>query len=178
MNDRIGRTAERHQNAQRILDGFLGDQTIGRDRIADQRDREATAFLGGDETIGVNGRDRCAAWPKVSAMQAIVLAVPITAQVPAVTASRPSTSAISSASVAPARKLAQNRRQSVHAPSRSPRWRPVDMAPTTSWTAGRPAEAAPISWAGTVLSQPPISTTASMGWARIISSTSIAIKLR
>ena len=41
-----------------------------------------------------------------------------------------------------------------------------------------PAEAAPISCAGTVLSQPPISTTASIGWARIISSTSIAIRLR
>ena len=38
--------------------------------------------------------------------------------------------------------------------------------------------AAAINWAGTVLSQPPISTTASIGWARIISSVSIAIKLR
>ena len=45
-------------------------------------------------------------------------------------------------------------------------------------TAGRSAEIAPISWAGTVLSQPPISTTASIGCARIISSVSIAIRLR
>src|SRR5471032_2779435 len=44
--------------------------------------------------------------------------------------------------------------------------------------AGTPAAAAPINWAGTVLSQPPISTTASMGWARIISSVSIDIRLR
>ena len=44
--------------------------------------------------------------------------------------------------------------------------------------AGRPAETAPMSCAGTVLSQPPISTTASMGWARIISSVSIAMRLR
>ena len=35
-----------------------------------------------------------------------------------------------------------------------------------------------MSWAGTVLSQPPTSTTESMGWARIISSTSIAMRLR
>ncbi len=35
-----------------------------------------------------------------------------------------------------------------------------------------------MSCAGTVLSQPPISTTASIGWARIISSVSIAIRLR
>ena len=48
----------------------------------------------------------------------------------------------------------------------------------TSSIAGRPAEAAPISCAGTVLSQPPISTTASIGWARIISSVSIDMRLR
>ena len=52
------------------------------------------------------------------------------------------------------------------------------MGPATSCTAGTPAEAAPISCAGTVLSQPPTSTTASMGWARIISSTSMDIRLR
>ena len=44
--------------------------------------------------------------------------------------------------------------------------------------AGTPAEAAPMSWAGTVLSQPPTSTTASSGCARIISSTSIDMRLR
>jgi hypothetical protein len=44
--------------------------------------------------------------------------------------------------------------------------------------AGRPADAAPISCAGTVLSQPPISTTESMGCARIISSVSIDMRLR
>ena len=41
-----------------------------------------------------------------------------------------------------------------------------------------PADAAPISCAGTVLSQPPISTTASIGCARIISSVSIDMRLR
>src|SRR5207302_5674066 len=40
------------------------------------------------------------------------------------------------------------------------------------------ADAAPINCAGTVLSQPPISTTASIGCARIISSVSIDIRLR
>ena len=35
-----------------------------------------------------------------------------------------------------------------------------------------------MSCAGTVLSHPPSKTTASMGWARIISSVSIAIRLR
>ena len=45
-------------------------------------------------------------------------------------------------------------------------------------TAGTSALTAAISWAGTVLSQPPIKTTASIGWARIISSVSMAIRLR
>ena len=35
-----------------------------------------------------------------------------------------------------------------------------------------------MSWAGRVLSQPPISTTESIGWARIISSVSIDMRLR
>ena len=57
-------------------------------------------------------------------------------------------------------------------------WRPVIMGPVTSWTAGLPAESAPINCAGTVLSQPPIITTESIGCARIISSTSIDMRLR
>ena len=44
--------------------------------------------------------------------------------------------------------------------------------------AGMSALAAPISCAGMVLSQPPISTTPSIGWARIISSVSMAMRLR
>src|SRR5258708_2992790 len=58
--------------------------------------------------------------PSASTRQAMVEAVPITAQVPAVVASLPSTSLISLSSTLPARYCAQNRRQSVQAPSRSP----------------------------------------------------------
>ena len=50
--------------------------------------------------------------------------------------------------------------------------------PPVIMMAGTSTLAAPISCAGTVLSQPPISTTASIGLARIVSSTSIAIRLR
>ncbi len=96
------------------------------------------------------------AMPSASAIDAIVDAVPITAQVPAV--------------------VAQKRRQSVHAPRRSPRYEVGIIGPARSCTAGRSAETAPMSCAGTVLSQPPISTTASIGCARIISSTSIDIR--
>ena len=58
--------------------------------------------------------------PSVSAMQAIVLAVPMTAQVPAVVARLPSMSWICSLLISAARYFAQKRRQSVQAPSRSP----------------------------------------------------------
>ena len=54
----------------------------------------------------------------------------------------------------------------------------MSIGPTARYTTGTSALAAPISWAGRVLSQPPITTTASIGWARIISSTSMLIRLR
>ena len=54
----------------------------------------------------------------------------------------------------------------------------MSIDPVTSCTHGTLADAAPMSCAGTVLSQPPINTTESMGWARIISSVSIDIRLR
>ena len=66
--------------------------------------------------------------PSASVMQAIVLAVPITMQVPAVGASWPPTASISAASSSPARCIAQKRRQSVQAPRRSPRWLPVSSS--------------------------------------------------
>ena len=66
----------------------------------------------------------------------------------------------------------------MQAPTRSPRHAPVRMAPVTHTKAGTFAEAAAMSCAGTVLSQPPNSTTASIGCARIISSVSMASRFR
>ena len=59
--------------------------------------------------------------PIASIMHAIVLAVPITMQVPTEGASRPLITSISAASIAPARCCPHSRRQSVQAPSTSPR---------------------------------------------------------
>ena len=56
------------------------------------------------------------AMPSASEMQAIVLAVPITMQVPEVGARRPLISSIWSSVNSPARWRAQKRRQSVQAP--------------------------------------------------------------
>ncbi len=116
--------------------------------------------------------------PSVSAMQAMVEAVPITMQVPEVGISWSCARSRSGPSSEPARNAAHSRRQSVQAPSRVPSCLPASIEPTLTTIAGMSAEIAPISSAGMVLSQPPISTTASSGSALIISSTSIAIRLR
>ena len=116
--------------------------------------------------------------PSASAIEAMVLAVPITPQLPAVVARLPSMASISRSETSLARYFAQKRRQSVQAPRRSPRYSIGSIGPPMSCTAGTSAEAAPINSAGTVLSQPPTRTTASIGWARIISSASIAMRLR
>ena len=66
--------------------------------------------------VALIGSDR----PSASVMQAMVLAVPITMQVPTDGASRPLTASISSPSISPARNFPHSRRQSVQAPSTSP----------------------------------------------------------
>src|SRR3954451_20387082 len=62
------------------------------------------------------GSDR----PIASVMQAMVLAVPITMQVPTEGARRALTASISTSSISPARYFAHSRRQSVQAPNTSP----------------------------------------------------------
>ncbi len=108
----------------------------------------------------------------------MVLAVPMTMQVPAEGARRSFALPTPASSSVPARNWAQSRRQSVQAPRVSPLWWPTIIGPTGSTTAGTSALSAPMIWAGRVLSQPPMRRTESMGWARIISSVSIAIRLR
>ena len=66
----------------------------------------------------------------------------------------------------------------MQADRRSPSKRWASMGPTTSRAEGTPALTAAMSWAGTVLSQPPISTAASIGWAESIASVSSAMRLR
>ena len=114
--------------------------------------------------------------PNASVINAIVLAVPITPQVPTVGTSWLLTSLISFSSISSALNFAQYLLQSVHAPTLSPLWDPVSMGPVTNCIAGMSALKAPIIWAGTVLSQPPIKTHASIGWALNISSVSMDIR--
>src|ERR1700758_1743656 len=67
--------------------------------------------------VALIGRDS----PSASVTQAIVLAVPITMQVPTDGARRDETASISALSISPARCLPHSLRQSVQAPSTSPR---------------------------------------------------------
>ena len=63
----------------------------------------------------------------------------------------------------PARRSAQRRHRSVPEPSSSARHRPRSIGPPVTMIAGTSGEAAPMSIAGVVLSQPESSTTASSG---------------
>ena len=118
------------------------------------------------------------AMPSASAIAVIVLAVPIVMQVPWLRA-MPATIAIHSARVDLAGAALVPVLAGVGAGAER---LAVPVAaqhrPGRQEDAGRPVLVAPISSAGVVLSQPPISTTPSTGWQRSISSTSIASMLR
>jgi hypothetical protein len=101
--------------------------------------------------------------PRVSAIEAMVDAVPITMQWPLERDMQDSASQSSSSVRRSARRSAHNRQASVPEPSSSARHLPLSIGPPVTRTAGTSAEAAPISIAGVVLSQPDRSTTASSG---------------
>ena len=93
----------------------------------------------------------------------MVEAVPITMQWPGERDMHDSASLHSSSVSRPARRSAHSRQPSVPEPSSSWRQLPRSIGPPVTMTAGTSAEAAPISMAGVVLSQPDSSTTASSG---------------
>ncbi len=116
--------------------------------------------------------------PSASVIDAIVEAVPIVMHVPGEREMPSSTWRIAHESRLPALYSAQYFHTSVPLPRRSVRYRPASIGPAGTKMAGRFIEIAPISSPGTVLSQPPISTTPSIGCDRRISSTSSASRLR
>ena len=101
--------------------------------------------------------------PSASAAEVMVDAVPIVMQWPGERAMPHSSSASSHSPISPARASSQNFHMSVPLPSGSPRQLPGSIGPAGTKMAGRFALAAPISSAGVVLSQPPISTAPSTG---------------
>ena len=116
--------------------------------------------------------------PRASASRPIVEAVPIVLQWPRLRIIDDSERSKSSCESCPPRTSSLSRHTSVPQPSAVPRKVPVSIGPPGTTTAGRSTEAAAMSSEGIVLSQPPRSTTASIGLARSISSVDIAAMLR
>src|SRR5450830_1230060 len=116
--------------------------------------------------------------PSASAMQAIVDAVPMVLQVPA-ERDMPDSAAMNWCMVMdPALTASCNCHTAVPEPMSLPSSLPFNIGPPDTTMVGMSQEAAPISSAGVVLSQPTSSTTASIGLPRIDSSTSIDARLR
>ena len=101
--------------------------------------------------------------PIASTSAAIVDAVPSSLQCPAPCTFAASYSSNSACVMRPARTSSTWCQRSVPAPSSRPRQYAGSAGPAVSAIAGTSAESAPISCAGTVLSQPPMRTTASSG---------------
>ena len=116
--------------------------------------------------------------PNASATSAIVDAVPMVLQWPRLRIIEDSERTKSSWLSVPPRTSSLSRQTSVPQPSGTPRKVPVSIGPPGTTTAGRSTDAAAISSDGMVLSQPPSSTTPSIGLARSISSVAIAAMFR
>ena len=116
--------------------------------------------------------------PSTSARMPIVEAVPIVLQAPWPQESACSASRQVASSSRPDRRSSHSRHRSVPVPSLRPRSRAGGRAPAVTTSVGRLVLAAPISAPGTVLSQLASRRSPSMGWLRVISSISIARRLR
>ena len=101
--------------------------------------------------------------PMASAIEVIVLAVPIVMQVPELRAMPPMIDCHWPSVIVPARRSSQYLNASEPEPSVWPRDMPRNIGPAGRKIAGTSALVAPSSIAGVVLSQPPISTTPSTG---------------
>ena len=156
-----------------ILSGVRSSQIISTMRRPD-----AVAMRGCAESAAGIDDAPGSVKPSASVSDIIVAAVPIVMHVPNERAMPPSIWCQSSSVMSPARLSSQYFQLSVPEPSTSPCQFPRSIGPAGTAIAGTPAEIAPISSAGSVLSQPPSSTTPSIGWLRISSSVSIARKLR
>jgi len=61
MNDRIGRAADGEQHAQRVRDGFFSNQFSRSDRRAGEFHGASATRLGGAQPVGMHGGNRRAA---------------------------------------------------------------------------------------------------------------------
>ena len=111
-------------------------------------------------------------------MIAMVEAVPMVLQVPVAQPRQRSSSCHPASSSRPARRSSHSRHRSLPVPRRRPRNVAGAREPLVTTTTGRSALTAPMMAPGTVLSHPASSTIPSSGLLRIISSISMASRLR
>jgi hypothetical protein len=116
--------------------------------------------------------------PRASDAEVMVEAVPMVIQWPGERAMPFSISSHSRSPIVPARFSSQYLQTSLPLPRVRPLQVPRSIGPAGTKIAGRSIVMAPMSRAGVVLSQPPMSTAPSIGWERSSSSVSIARKLR
>ena len=146
--------------------------------ISTMRRPAADAIRGCDESAAGIDDAPGSVSPSASTAAAIVDAVPIVMQVPNERAMPSSISRQAQSSSSPARFSSQYFQTSLPEPRISPRQLPRSIGPAGTKIVGRFMLVAPMTSAGTVLSQPPRSTTPSAGYARSASSASIASRLR
>ena len=182
MDDGVGRAADRLKHAHRVLERRPRQDAIGREALFGEAHGAASRRLAVAQTIGVDGRHRRATGQHHAERLGHARHRARRAHHPAGPGRRDELRArlvhvgpIDLAAPEPAPDApAVGARADARALDAPGEHRTGDDA---RWP-GRSALAAPMSSAGTVLSQPPISTTASSGWARSITSTSIAMRLR
>ncbi len=151
-------TAFSKASVVRLSRGFRSSHTISA-----MRRPAATAMRGCDESAAGIDEAPGNVRPSASTAAAMVDAVPIVMHVPNDRAMPSSISRHAQSSSSPARFSSQYFQASVPEPRISPRQFPRSIGPAGTKIAGRFALVAPITSAGTVLSQPPSRTTPSAG---------------
>ena len=185
VHDGVGRAADRGQRDDRVE-----ERAAGQDRRSGGGPAATSSTASRPVVVGAPRAAGCRA-PGVPAMPGSVMperlgdARPSSRPCPSCCSGRgcgssttPSAGTRSSRQRARRAPPRDSRHTSVPQPSGTPRNVPVSIGPPGTTTAGRSTDAAAISSAGIVLSQPPSSTTPSIGLARSISSVAIAAMLR
>ncbi len=182
VDDGVGGAADRGQRDDRVEERATAEQGAGAAVLArpSRWPRGPAAWAASSRRLsaaGVPARPGSVV-PSDSAITAIVEAVPIVLQWPRLRIIEDSDCRKSSRDSVPARTSSESLHTSVPQPSATPRKVPLSIGPPGTTIAGRSTDAAAMSSAGIVLSQPPRSTRPSIGLARNISSAAIAAMLR
>ena len=182
MHDRVGRAADRAVDHDRVLERLPGEDLRHPQILVHHLD-DAPAGHAREHAGGANRRRESRRW-SAGRCPAPRPSTPSSTPCPSSCSGRPSATCTTRPRpcrhrfISPVFSISVNFHTCVPEPMSSPRNLPFSIGPPETPIVGRSHDAAPISSAGVVLSQPISSTTPSNGLARIDSSTSIAAWLR